>query len=83
MSVKLFVQKIMLVAFKERGIVVRPAVGSMIVLVGHAKPKACKLRGCTALDYIRRDSAPGSRGARLPNWEILGVGTTRHHILGK
>jgi hypothetical protein len=46
--------------------------------------------GGTTLDYNKRESTPDSRymhaflgqDARLPNWEILGVDTTVHLILG-
>jgi hypothetical protein len=56
----------------------------------YARPKACKLRASTMLDYKRRESASGSHcmhaflgpDARLPEWEVLWVDTTAHHILG-
>ena len=62
-----------------------------IELVQHAKPKGCKLRGTATLGYSRRESAPGSccicailgQGARFPNTDVEGVGSPKHHILGR
>jgi hypothetical protein len=56
----------------------------------HGRSKARRLGGGATPDYNRRKSAPDSRcmhaflgqDARLPDWEVLGVDTTGHLILG-
>jgi hypothetical protein len=56
----------------------------------YARPKAYKSEAGTTLDYNRRECAPDPRcmhaflgqDAQLPEWEVSGVDTTEHHILG-
>jgi hypothetical protein len=56
----------------------------------HARPETRQPGGGTTLNYYRRESAHDSRcmhaclvqGARLPEEEVSGVDTMKHHILG-
>jgi hypothetical protein len=56
----------------------------------YAKPEAVISGGGAGLDYVGKETAPGSRcmranlgrGAQLPSQEVSGVDATEHHILG-
>lgn len=62
----------------------------MMFLRIYAKPEALISVSGAPLDYIGKETAPGSRcmrasmgqGARLPSRDVSDVDATKHHILG-